>query len=309
MHSVRSKRKTVPTAEQKTPVSLLGALEGCHVLRRLPVVLLQMAIDCAYSTCITLPMIPNDQLPTFISERSVCNRIEGLRFNGFRMSFDECSDLALSCPHLREFDARKGYVSSGGLSRFAKYCPKIKSIRARGWDVSSQDIIAVARAFPDLEVLDLPKCHMVFDSAFFQVGYYCTKLKVLTITHTGVRDDSITFIAARCRHLTSVTLTRTNITDESACQLAANCPDLELLNLTFTSITDKALYAIANHCRKLKTLVVHGTNVTVPAACAVLQSCPLLSCFFLGETQVDNIDYLQSCPNGHAVKNTFYMEE
>ncbi|XP_058753507.1 SCF E3 ubiquitin ligase complex F-box protein grrA-like [Vicia villosa] len=182
--------------------------------------------------------------------------------------------LVRKCPSLTQIKmcytniGKEDIVNSNSLKDFVVR-PQLKSLHLANTHLRDESIKMFASIFPNLERLDLSKCHNISDEGIYQVLRRCSKIRYLNL--------------ASCEQV-------------KLHELNFEIPKLKVLNLSFTSIDDETLYAISKSCSGLLQLLLKScyevTNngiMHVVNNCTQLREIDLVNCRKLLPNIVDEV--------------------
>jgi hypothetical protein len=202
---------------------------------------------------------------------------------------DFVAAITSSLRHL-EFSAP---FSNEALLKLSAGCPKLVSLRGTFPDLTDEVLEEVARACPDLAMVDVSLSPFVTERGKLtslsvctapgkRALHLCPALQSLKLLCNVDPSQTLRQLGAHCPELTELTIfmhpTR-QVDDTAAVELAEGCPKLQRLRLN-THCSDGLMSALGAHCHGLSALHLefasNSGRVTDAGICALAQGCPAL---------------------------------
>jgi hypothetical protein len=205
--------------------------------------------------------------------------------------------ITSSLQHL-EFSAP---FSNEALLKLSTGCPELVSLRGTFPDLTDEVVEDVARACPDLAMVDVSLSPFVTERGLAALArggkltslsvctapgeralQLCPALQSLKLLCNVDPSQTMRLLGAHCPELTELTIfmhPARQVDDTAAVALAKGCPKLQRLRLN-THCSDGLLSALGEHCHGLCTLhlefATNSGSVTDAGICALAQGCPML---------------------------------
>lgn len=183
-----------------------------------------------------------------------------------------------------------------------KEFPKIESlINLRPLDVTNDKLLAISKAFPKLQILDISRygreC-IITEREFEEIIKNCLELQDINLHSTKMTFENLPEFTAS--NLKRLDLQYSSVTDQGLIKLANGCKNLEVLHLSGSqNITDAGIEEFSKICSKLKYIDLISTPVTGKSFEILLKNCPdLETVLFYGPLISD--ENIQACTIKHT---------
>lgn len=256
---------------------LLDLLLKCSSLRLLPVVLLQMAIDCAYD-----------------KKTQVLFKTKELTFNWTKPgAVASIEDTLLYCPQLKSLTLASPFtrLSEYDMLCIAKCCKSLRSIDVSVYAHCTECLCRLFQHLPLLEHVTINNSQAT-DLAVETLAKHCASLKLFAAPGSRIGDRAVFALLLQCPGLEILSISDTQVSEDAFRAVGTYCPLLRVLEANYTRVTDKSLFVIAKHCSRLEKLSVAqtrhmGANIGMSSITKIAQNCPRVTYIELTGTKID----------------------